>query len=204
MHIYVSKNGQRYGPYTLEELRWEVRTNVFRPEHFASIDDCRTWEPISAVPGIGPLVYEVEADPSHHLLTIRYRGYVRSSAVGRCMKEVDAALTNIGPGFGLLVDLSELESMETDCAPQIQRIMELCSSKGVSAIVRVVPNPQRDIGLQIMSCFHYGDEVQIATCRTLEEAKAILAKRQAPGLTAESKGRKTESGRKKPGKDKAS
>jgi len=55
-----------------------------------------------------------------------------------------------------------------------------------------------------MSCFHYGDEVQIATCRTLEEAKAILAKRQAPGLTADSKDRKTESGRKKPGKDKAS
>jgi len=40
--------------------------------------------------------------------------------------------------------------------------------------------------------------VQIATCRTLEEAKAILAKRHGPGLTADSKERK------KSGKDKAS
>jgi len=203
MNIYVSTNGQRYGPYSLEELRREVRANVFRPEHFASIDDCRTWEPISAVPGIGPLVYEVVADPAHHLLTIRYRGYVRSSAVGRCMKEVDEALTNIGPGFRLLVDLSELESMEIDCAPQIRRIMQLCSSKGVSAIVRVIPHPQRDIGLQIMSYFHYGDEVQITTCRTLEEAKTILAKGQALS-TADSKDRKTEPVRKKSRKDKAS
>ena len=53
MRLYVSKNGQRYGPYSLEELRREVLANVFRPEHFASSDSGRTWEPISSVPGIG-------------------------------------------------------------------------------------------------------------------------------------------------------
>ena len=79
MQLYVSKNGQRYGPYSLEELRQEVLANVFRPEHFASSDNGRTWEPISAVPGIGPLVYAVDADVAQNLLIIRYRGYILPS-----------------------------------------------------------------------------------------------------------------------------
>jgi hypothetical protein len=175
MQIYVSKNGQRYGPYSLEELRREVQANVFRPEHFASIDNCRTWEPISAIPGIGPLIYEVEADPKNQLLTIRYRGYVRSSAVRACAKEIKAALGKLQPGFRLLADLTELETMETDCAPALREIMHLCGKSGVSLVVRAIPDPRRDIGLGIMSYFHYGPTVQIATCTTLAEARGILA-----------------------------
>ncbi len=177
MQIYVSKNSQRYGPYSVEELRREVQANVFRPEHFASIDDCRTWEPISAIPGIGPLIYEVEADPKNQLLTIRYRGYVRPSAVARCAKEVKAALAKLQPGFQVLADLTELETMETDCAPALREIMQLCGNSGVSLVVRVIPDPRRDIGLGIMSYFHYGPEVEIATCMTLAEANEILTTR---------------------------
>ena len=46
-------------------------------------------------------------------------------------------------------------------------------------MVRVIPDPQRDIGLRIMSFFHYGPDVHIATCATLEEAKEILDRRQS-------------------------
>lgn len=177
MQIYVSKNSQRYGPYSVEELRREVQANVFRPEHFASIDNCRTWQPISAIPEIGPLIYEVAADPKNQLLTIRYRGYVRSSAVAACAKEVKAALGKLRPGFRLLADLTELETMETDCAPALREIMQLCRKSGVALVVRAIPDPRRDIGLGIMSYFHYGPQVQIASCATIAEAKEILAAR---------------------------
>jgi hypothetical protein len=176
MQLYVSKNGQRYGPYSLEELRQEVLTNVFRPEHFASSDNGRTWEPISAVPGIGPLVYAVEADDAQNLLVIRYRGYVRSSAVERCAGEVANILTRLRPGFRLLADFTDLEAMDVACAPHVERIMQLCDEKGVSAVVRAIPDPRRDIGLQIMSYFHYGPEVRVTTCRSLEEAQEILVR----------------------------
>ena len=76
MKLYVSKNGQRYGPYSLEELRREVLADVFRPEHFASSDNGRTWGTDQRRAGIGPLVYAVEADVAQNLLIIRYRGYV--------------------------------------------------------------------------------------------------------------------------------
>ena len=175
MKLYVSKNGQRYGPYSLPELREEVLRNVFRPEHFASADHGRTWGPISAVPGIGPLVYAVEADAAHNLLIIRYRGYVRSSAIERCARDVASCLTRLKPRFRLLADFTDLESMDIASAPHLEHIMQLCNEKGVSAVVRAIPDPRRDIGLQIMSYFHYGPEVRVTTCRSLEEAQEVLA-----------------------------
>src|SRR4029453_19072461 len=177
MQLYVSKNGQRYGPYSLQELRREVLADVFRPEHFASSDNGRTWEPISAVPGIGPLVYAVEADVAQNLLIIRYRGYVRSSAVERCAREVASSLTRLRPGFQLLADFTDLEAMDVACAPHLEHIMQLCNEKGVSAVVRAIPRPRGDIGLQIMSYFHYGPEFRITPCRSLEEAQEILTRR---------------------------
>lgn len=180
MQFYVSKDGQRYGPYSLEELRHEVLANAFRPENFASSDNGQTWEPIGAIPGIGPLVYAVEADRANNLLVIRYRDRVGSPDVERCAAEVSKALTSLKPGFRLLADFTGLESMDAACAPHLRHIMRLCNEKEVSAVVRVIPNPQRDIGLRIMSFFHYGPEVHITTCSTLEEAKEILDHRGDP------------------------
>ena len=188
MQLYVSKNGQRYGPYSLEELRHEVLANFFRPENFASSDNGQTWEPIRAIPGIGPLAYAIEADTASNLLVIRYRAGVGSSDVERCAVEVSKALTGLTPGFRLLADFTDLESMDVACAPHLRHIMRLCNEKEVSAVVRVIPNPQRDIGLRIMSFFHYGPEVHIATCATLDEAREILDRRlsQLPGATVAS------------------
>jgi anti-anti-sigma regulatory factor len=128
------------------------------------------------VPGIGPLVYAVETDVAQNLLIIHYRGYVRSSAVEGCSREVAKGLTRLRPGFQLLADFTDLEAMDVACAPHLEHIMQLCNEKSVSAVVRVIPDPRRDIGLQIMSYFHYGPEVRITTCHRLEEAQEILAR----------------------------
>jgi anti-anti-sigma regulatory factor len=176
MQIYVSKSGQRYGPYTVKELRSAVLSNVFRPEHFASCDEGRTWRPISEVPGLGSIAYTVESDAEDGLLVIRYRGRVAAEDVACCAEEVADALATVSPGFRLLVDLTGLESMDVACAPHLEKIMQLCNAKGVSVVARVVPDKRRDIGLQIMSCFHYGPDVRIFTCNNLDEATAILAR----------------------------
>jgi hypothetical protein len=176
MQIYVSKNGQRYGPYSVEELRHEVHANVFQPGHFASCDNGQSWTPISALPGIGPLVYTVAVDAEKNLLVIRYQDHVRPSDVERCAAEVAAALEGLLPGFRLLVDCTRLESMKVTCAPHLEHIMELCNRREVSLVVRVIPDPKRDIGLQIMSYFHYGPDVHIKNCKSLDEATAILTR----------------------------
>jgi hypothetical protein len=44
----------------------------------------------------------------------------------------------------------------------------------VEAVVRVIPDPQKDIGLNILSLFHYRRRVRIVTCATLGEAMKAL------------------------------
>jgi hypothetical protein len=75
----------------------------------------------------------------------------------------------------VLVDLTDLEKMDVGCASFIEAAMDLCNEKGASTVVRVIPDPHRDIGLQIMSIFHYSGDVRIITCQSLAEANEILS-----------------------------
>jgi anti-anti-sigma regulatory factor len=91
------------------------------------------------------------------------------------LEQIRNGLTKLQSGFRLLADLSELQSMDVACAPFIEKAMDMCNEKGASMVVRVIPDPQRDIGLQIMSIFHYGGDVKIVTCETLAQAAELLA-----------------------------
>jgi hypothetical protein len=119
-------------------------------------------------------VVAIETDQTQNLLVVRYRGFVQPDEVERGLEDMRAALAQLQSGFRLLADLSELQSMDVACAPFIEKAMDLCNEKGASTVVRVIPDPHRDIGMQIMSYFHYRGEVRIVTCETLDEAAAIL------------------------------
>jgi hypothetical protein len=115
-----------------------------------------------------------EAEPSQSLFTVRYEGRVTSEETRENGPRIANALASVPADFRLLVDLTNLVSMDVACAPDIERVMDVCQERGVAEIVRVIPDPQRDIGLQIMSHFHYGPGVRIVTCRTLAEATTLL------------------------------
>ena len=115
-----------------------------------------------------------EIDRPQNLFVVRYRGAVGPDETARGMQEAQVAVAQLQSGFRLLADLTELQSMDVACAPHIEKVMDLCNEKGVSIVVRVIPDPTHDIGLQIMSLFHYGGNVRIVTCETLDEAHEIL------------------------------
>jgi anti-anti-sigma regulatory factor len=119
-------------------------------------------------------VIKFEVDEPKRLLVIRYRGVVEAEETEKGLEQIRNGLTKLQSGFRLLADLSELESMDVACAPFIEKAMDMCNEKGASMVVRVIPDTHRDIGLQIMSIFHYGGDVQIITCQTLPEADEIL------------------------------
>jgi len=172
--IYVLKNGLRYGPYSIEELRQELDAGVFKPEHFASFDDCHCWTAISRLPGIAPPSFSVEINEAQNLLMISYRGRVGRNEVERCPEKIRHALPKLSRSFRLLADFSQLEEMDVSCASVVANIMNLCNEAGVTTVVRVIPQPKQDIGLQIMSLFHYGNNVRIETCTSTDEAHKIL------------------------------
>jgi hypothetical protein len=120
-------------------------------------------------------MYQVEVDKAKNLLKISYAQQVGPEDTKRVEELIPALASDLQPGFRLLTDLSSLESMELACVPYIKRMMDLCNKKGVETVVRVIPDPQKDIGLKILSLFHYRRRVRIVTCETLAEAMKALA-----------------------------
>ena len=120
-------------------------------------------------------MFQVEVDKSKNLLKIVYARHVGAEDTKRVVEKIPALVPDLQPGFRLLTDLSGLESMDLDCVPSIERLMDLCDKKGVEMVVRVIPDPHKDIGMNIMSLFHYRRRVRIVTCKTLEEAMEALA-----------------------------
>jgi anti-anti-sigma regulatory factor len=117
---------------------------------------------------------ELDIDKPRNLFVIRYHGNVTAEETRQSLDRVFAGIDQMQQGFGLLADLTDLASMEVACAPHIEATMDYANSKGVAAVVRVIPDPTRDIGMQIMSRFHYGANVQVLTTATLAEAMRIL------------------------------
>jgi hypothetical protein len=85
-------------------------------------------------------------------------------------KEMAALLAELPAGFRLLTDLTHLESMDLACRDGIAHNMQLCERKGIGFVVRVIPEPDKDIGFNILTAFHYKHSVPVCTCRSLEEA----------------------------------
>ena len=121
-------------------------------------------------------MFTISLDQTENTLTISYRGRVTLDETRRCEEEVKLALTILEPDFRLLVDLTGLESMDLSCSPYLASIMERCNAAGVAEVLRIIPDPTRDIGLQILSFFHYSDDVYVHTCGSLAEANALLEK----------------------------
>jgi hypothetical protein len=88
---------------------------------------------------------------------------------------VVALLAELGPGFRLLADLGRMESISKDCVAEIGKAMELFDQKGVALVVRVIPDPTKDIGLNILSHFHYRRHPRTATCANMVEAASLLS-----------------------------
>ena len=71
--------------------------------------------------------------------------------------------------------------MDPAAGRHIAKIMDALAEKGVVSVTRVMPDPHKDIGLNILSQFHYGTNVKIATFETLADAlHHVAAKADCP------------------------
>jgi anti-anti-sigma regulatory factor len=119
-------------------------------------------------------MFDVAVEKTANLLKVSYVGTVKADEARRCQERILLLLKELQRGFGMLTDFSALEAMDLACAPFIEQVMDACDDAGIKTVVRVFPDPRKDIGLNIMSLFHYSRGVRIVTCRTLEEAQTVL------------------------------
>jgi hypothetical protein len=120
-------------------------------------------------------MFRAEIDAEKCLLRISFSGTVPADEARRCAEQIEPLVGLLPTGFRLLTDLSALESMELGCAPYVKRVMDVCNNRAIALVVRVIPDPRKDIGLNIMALFHYRRSVRIVTCETMAQAEKVLA-----------------------------
>jgi hypothetical protein len=119
-------------------------------------------------------MYSVEADTQKRLIVITGVGRVTAAEVKQAAARVRELTKDFAAGFQALTDFRFLESMEAATAPHIAAMMDAFAAKKVACVLRVMPDPRKDIGLNILSNIHYAPDVEIATYETLAEAISAL------------------------------
>ena len=112
-------------------------------------------------------MYLVESDKTKRLIVITVAGRVTSQEVKAAAMKVRDLVKDFEPGFCMLADFRLLTAMDSSAAPYIAEIMDAVAEKQIARVVRVVPDPRKDIGLNILSRFHYGPEIEIVTVETI-------------------------------------
>jgi anti-anti-sigma regulatory factor len=120
-------------------------------------------------------MYAVELDQSKRLLVISAAQTVTAEEAKMAAQRIREVLQDVAPGFRVLADFRGLESMDSAAAPHIAKMMDALAEKEVASVTRVMPDPHKDIGLNILSQFHYGPHVQIETFETLADALQSIA-----------------------------
>jgi len=116
----------------------------------------------------------VTSNRSKRLLWVSYIGQVRPEEFRHGREDFKAQLQELTAGFRLLADFTSLEFMRLDCEPELGRMMELTGAAGVELVVRVIPDPSKDIGMNILTAFHYPHPPRVVTCQNLIQAARAL------------------------------
>jgi hypothetical protein len=118
---------------------------------------------------------QVEVDKTKRLLRVSWSQHVSTDETKSAVDKLPALVAEFTGGFRLLTDLTSLDTMDLGCVPHLRRMMDILNKAGVELIVRVIPDPHKDIGLNIMSLFHYRRGLPIVTFERLPEAVRILS-----------------------------
>jgi hypothetical protein len=116
----------------------------------------------------------VSTEQARRLLRIHFSGIVLPEHFAVFATQLEEGVSRLGRGFVLITDLTGLESMHLDCVPYVTGAMDLFLASGVSKVIRIIPDPEKDIGLKLLSIVHYRGKVPTLTCKTRDEADGEL------------------------------
>lgn len=119
-------------------------------------------------------MYSVESDSSKRLFVITATGHVSKKEVAAVALRIREMTKEVAPGFRVLTDFRWLDRMDPAAATHLAEIMDALAEKKVAAVIRVIPDPHKDIGLNILSQFHYGPNINLYTFESLAEALSML------------------------------
>lgn len=117
----------------------------------------------------------VTSNKRQRLLCVNYIGHVTPAELNEARPDIQALLAELPPDLRLLADFSQLDLMDPECLTEMGATMELLDKHGIGLIVRVIPDARKDIGMNILSVFHYPHHPRIIACEKLAQALKKLA-----------------------------
>jgi hypothetical protein len=116
----------------------------------------------------------VTINEAKRLIYLAYFGRVDYEQMKRTREEITQFLDRLPANLRVLGDLERMESMDPAAATEIGKVMEMLDRKGLEMSVRVIPDPTKDIGFNILARIHYRKKVRVINCASmLEAAKAL-------------------------------
>ena len=116
----------------------------------------------------------VTYDSKHNTIIVELAGKIDLAQGEQLYSAIQKSVPKDGKGFKILTDLTGIETVDPKIKGSIQKLMEFCDKQGVTEVLRAIADPSQDIGLNIMSLFHYSKKVTILTFQSREEAQAHL------------------------------
>ena len=117
---------------------------------------------------------KIDYDPEKSVLFIELLRDVDAAQARLALLELERDLANVEKGFKVLVDYTAVETMEPEVEGEVLKSMDFLNAKGVEEIVRVLPDPELELGFNLMSIFHYSPQVRVHAARTRAEGEALL------------------------------
>jgi len=113
-------------------------------------------------------------NPAQRLLYLAYIGRVTFQEMTQARERLGPLLEQLPARVRLIADLERLDEMDAASASEIGKVMDMLDRKGIEISVRVIPDPSKDIGLNILGMFHYRTKVKVVTRDTMTEAAKEL------------------------------
>jgi hypothetical protein len=113
-------------------------------------------------------------DRKRNTVIIEFEGNVDAAQTEQIFADLEKMRPHLEKDFKLLTDFSSVHVMEFPVKAKIEKAMDLFNEQGVSEIMRVIPDPNMDIGFNLMSASHYSKKVKVHNFRSRQEAEAYL------------------------------
>ena len=119
-------------------------------------------------------MYLLTINKPKNLILFSLIGSVQTKELHQARSEAAQLLDGLSPGFTFVTDFTNVESLSSDVAPEIGLLMELSEKREVGLVIRVVPDSSKDIGMNILTTFHYHQPPRVITCQSMLEAAEAL------------------------------
>ena len=85
-------------------------------------------------------MFYIHFDETENLLKLRIEQYFDEPEAKEWSRQVEVCLEKIPVGFKILTDLRDLETFDKSAVQYLDSVMDACNGKGVSKIVRIIPD----------------------------------------------------------------